>query len=85
MLLHDAAVLARYRAMERLHEVADAARGGAGHVWLLCPTPGVDAWWSGKHKHHGGNIQVVAVPDGWPLWTSGGTTWARARHHCRQS
>jgi len=35
------------------------------------PTPGVDLWWSGKHRHHGGNIQVVSAPDGWPLWTSG--------------
>lgn len=35
------------------------------------PTPGVDLWWSGKHHHHGGNIQVVSAPDGWPLWTSG--------------
>lgn len=34
------------------------------------PTPGVDLWWSGKHKNHGGNIQVVTAPDGWPLWTS---------------
>lgn len=34
------------------------------------PTPGVDLWWSGKHHHHGGNIQVVTAPDGWPLWTS---------------
>jgi hypothetical protein len=31
----------------------------------------VDLWWSGKHRHHGGNIQVVSAPDGWPLWTSG--------------
>ncbi|MEU6192053.1 transposase family protein [Nocardia sp. NPDC047038] len=30
----------------------------------------VDLWWSGKHHHHGGNIQVVTAPDGWPLWTS---------------
>lgn len=30
----------------------------------------VDLWWSGKHRHHGGNIQVVTAPDGWPLWTS---------------
>jgi hypothetical protein len=29
----------------------------------------VDLWWSGKHRHHGGNIQVVTAPDGWPLWT----------------
>jgi hypothetical protein len=31
---------------------------------------GADLWWSGKHKHHGGNVQVVSAPDGWPLWTS---------------
>jgi hypothetical protein len=34
------------------------------------PTPGVDLWWSGKHDNHGGNIQVITAPDGWPLWTS---------------
>jgi len=34
------------------------------------PTPGVDLWWSGKHAHHGGNVQVITAPDGWPLWTS---------------
>ena len=34
------------------------------------PTPGVDLWWSGKHHHHGGNGQVMTVPDGWPIWTS---------------
>jgi hypothetical protein len=27
-------------------------------------------WWSGKHHNHGGNVQVVTVPDGWPIWTS---------------
>ena len=31
---------------------------------------GADLWWSGKHKHHGGNIQVLSGPDGWPLWVS---------------
>jgi DDE superfamily endonuclease len=30
----------------------------------------VDLWWSGKHACHGGNVQVIAAPDGWPLWTS---------------
>ena len=34
------------------------------------PTRGVDLWWSGKHHQHGGNVQVVTVPDGWPIWTS---------------
>ena len=30
----------------------------------------VDEWWSGKHRHHGGNVQVITTPDGWPIWTS---------------
>jgi hypothetical protein len=34
------------------------------------PIPEVDLWWSGKHHNHDGNIQVVTVPDGWPIWTS---------------
>jgi hypothetical protein len=34
------------------------------------PTKGVDLWWSGKHANHGGNIQVITAPDGWPLWAS---------------
>jgi hypothetical protein len=35
------------------------------------PEARVDLWWSGKHAAHGGNVQVIAAPDGWPLWTSG--------------
>jgi hypothetical protein len=34
------------------------------------PTPGEDLWWSAKHHNHGGNVQVVTVPDGWPISTS---------------
>jgi hypothetical protein len=34
------------------------------------PDTRVDLWWSGKHACHGGNVQVIAAPDGWPLWTS---------------
>lgn len=30
----------------------------------------MDLWGSGKHRHHGGNIQAVSAPDGWLLWTS---------------
>ena len=30
----------------------------------------VDLWWSGEHVVHGGNVQVVAAPDGWRIWTS---------------
>lgn len=39
-------------------------------IRLPGPTPGVDLFWSGKHDNHGGNIQVITAPDGWPLWTS---------------
>ncbi|WP_203924941.1 hypothetical protein [Rugosimonospora africana] len=45
------------------------------------PTPGVDLWWSGKHDNHGGNVQVISAPDGRPIWTSGGASQPRARHH----
>lgn len=39
-------------------------------VFTPGPTPGVDLWWSGKHDNHGGNVRVVSVADGWPIWTS---------------
>jgi hypothetical protein len=58
-----------------LHSVLLAAKiAGHSHVNLdgtliytdRCatpgPTPGVDLWWSGKHHHHGGNIQVISSP-----------------------
>ena len=45
------------------------------------PTPGVDLWWSKKHKNHGGNIQVLTAPDGWPLWTSPVRPGRETRHH----
>ena len=31
---------------------------------------GADLYWSGKHKRHGGNIQVLSGPDGFPGWVS---------------
>jgi hypothetical protein len=30
----------------------------------------IDAWYSGKAHTHGGNIQAVCAPDGFPLWVS---------------
>lgn len=61
--------------------LAAARQAGLSHVNLdgvVIPTDrvktpgpnGADLWWSGKHKHHGGNVQVISSPDGWPLWTS---------------
>ncbi|MFI6428628.1 transposase family protein [Promicromonospora sp. NPDC050880] len=29
-----------------------------------------DLWWSGKHAQHGGNLQVLAGPGGYPEWVS---------------
>jgi hypothetical protein len=29
----------------------------------------IDAWYSGKARRHGGNVQAVTRPDGLPLWT----------------
>jgi hypothetical protein len=31
----------------------------------------IDVWYSGKAHSHGGNIQAVIAPDGFPLWVSG--------------
>ena len=31
---------------------------------------GHDVWYSGKHKRHGGNIQVLCGPTGYPEWVS---------------
>lgn len=38
---------------------------------VAAPGPnGADLWWPGKHKHHGGNVQAISAPDGWPLWVA---------------
>lgn len=37
-----------------------SARSAAGH----------DVWYSGKHHRHGGNIQVLTDPTGFPVWTA---------------
>ncbi|WP_446210124.1 hypothetical protein [Micromonospora sp. IBSANI012] len=66
MLLNDAAVLARYRAIDRLYELADAARGGAGDVWLLCPMedPSLLPMLDGAVVRVGDN-EWIALPDAW--------------------
>ncbi|MDA2808004.1 transposase family protein [Nocardiopsis suaedae] len=53
-----------------------ARRTGWGYVivdgtLIACDRVAADRpFYSGKHKQHGMNIQVVAAPDGEPLWTS---------------
>jgi hypothetical protein len=52
------------------HVILDGTLIYTDRIHTPGPTAGVDLWWSGKHHHHGGNIQVLTAPDGWPLWTS---------------
>lgn len=52
------------------HVIVDGTLIHTDRISTPGPTAGVDLWWSGKHHHHGGNVQVVSAPDGWPLWTS---------------
>ena len=69
-----------------LHEALKRAKdGGFSHVILdgtvivcdRCKEPAdsvkgevIDLWYSGKAHAHGGNIQAVIAPDGFPLWVS---------------
>jgi hypothetical protein len=69
-----------------LREALERARaGGVPHVILdgtviacdRCKEPAIsvhgeviDLWYSGKAHAHGGNIQAVSAPDGFPLWVS---------------
>lgn len=43
-----------------IESIRSSARSEAGH----------DIWYSGKHRRHGGNIQVLTDPSGYPVWTS---------------
>jgi hypothetical protein len=65
----------------RGNDVSEGRRGTYAHGCGPCettrglsstrPSPTrVDLWWSGEHAAHGGNVQVVAAPDSWRIWTS---------------
>jgi hypothetical protein len=66
--LHGALLAARMAGHTHVHLDGTLIRTDRSRA--LGPTAGVDLWWSGKHHHHGGNVQVITAPDGWPLWTS---------------
>jgi DDE superfamily endonuclease len=66
--LHGALLAARAAGHTHVHLDGTLIRTDRSRA--LGPTAGVDLWWSGKHHQHGGNIQVVTAPDGWPLWVS---------------
>ena len=65
------------RAPKLRQAVRDAVRAGYAYVVLdgtLIPADRVAAdrpFYSGKHKRHGMNVQVIASPDGSILWVSG--------------
>lgn len=40
--------------------IRSSARSAAGH----------NLWYSGKHHRHGGNVQALTDPSGFPVWTS---------------
>jgi hypothetical protein len=52
------------------HVIIDGTLIETDRVRTPGPTEGVDLWWSGKHDNHGGNVQVITAPDGFPLWSS---------------
>lgn len=66
--LHSALLAAKMAGYS--HVIIDGTLIETDRCSMPGPTPGVDLWWSGKHDNHGGNIQVVTAPDGWPIWTS---------------
>ena len=66
--LHGALLAAK--AAGHSHVIVDGTLLYTDRISTPGPTSGVDLWWSGKHHHHGGNVQVVSALDGWPLWTS---------------
>jgi hypothetical protein len=79
--LHEGIDVLAAMAPDLRQALQDAKAAGLTHVNLdgtlidtdRVGTPGpngADLWWSGKHKRHGGNIQVISAPDGWPLWVS---------------
>ena len=75
--VHEAVALLAARAPKLRKAARDAKKAGYAYVVLdgtLIPIDRVAAdrpFYSGKHKRHGMNLQVIASPDGDILWVSG--------------
>jgi hypothetical protein len=52
--LHNALLAAK--AAGHTHVIVDGTLIATDRIHTPGPTAGVDLWWSGKHKHQGGNI-----------------------------
>ncbi len=73
----EAVALLAARAPKLCRALADAQRAGHAYVVIdgtLMPIDRVAAdrpFYSGKHRRHGMNLQVIATPDGDIVWVSG--------------
>jgi DDE superfamily endonuclease/Helix-turn-helix of DDE superfamily endonuclease len=73
----EAVALLAARAPKLCRALADAQRAGHAYVVIdgtLVPIDRVAAdrpFYSGKHRRHGMNLQVIATPDGDIVWVSG--------------
>ncbi|PRY03649.1 DDE superfamily endonuclease [Kineococcus rhizosphaerae] len=78
--LHEALDVLAGQAPDLSDVVADAVHRGTEHLLLdgtLIPTDRIhdrtgrrDRWYSGKHRQHGGLVQILTDADGRPLWVS---------------
>lgn len=66
--LHD--VLTRAKAEGWSHLTLDGTLIETDRVAAKNPDTGHDLWYSGKHKKHGGNVQILCDPQGFPIWSS---------------
>src|SRR3982750_991412 len=66
--LHE--VLAAGRAAGWTHVILDGTLIRTNRCRTKNPDTGHDLWFSGKHRAHGGNVQIVSDPDGHPVAVS---------------
>ncbi len=66
--LHE--VLAEGRAQGWAYLCLDGTLVPADRSAARSPDTGYDLWYSGKHKRHGADVQVVCDPTGYPVWVS---------------
>jgi hypothetical protein len=66
--LHE--VLTRGREAGWSHVTVDGTLIETDRCTVTNPDTGHDLWFSGKHSRHGGNVQVVCDPHGFPVYVS---------------
>src|SRR3712207_5934562 len=81
--LHSA--LEQGRAAGWSHVVLDGTLFRTDRCRVKNPDTGHDLWFSGKHRTHGGNVQIVSDPDGHPVRSEEHTSELQSRQYlvCR--